>query len=672
MSEDYEVRAKIELDRARRAQSTLNSLSTRLQGMHATLGRVNSGASSLTRNLVAVGATYLGIRALSNAFNGMSSQTIRVNSEVEDMQVALSTLMATAEQISFQRATDSAGALFRRLNDIAVQSPATATQLMDVFRGVYGPLRSAGTGMEDLLGFTRNAAAVGAALQVDYAQLSRDVGMMATGVAGTDVKTFRLLRSMNLITESTEEWNRMAQQDSSAAARKLLEVFEQLGGPAADAFGRTWTGVSSTFRGLVEQFMRVFSGPTFAVVRDTLRSVNTFLLRYRANLERVLSAMGSRVGRYLQGVVDRARGGFNSLVANFDAVAMTLDRALDRFNELRPILTQIGKVLLIARVVTLALGPLFALLAGAGTLFSGISSIAGALGIGGAAGGGAAAAGGAAAGGGAAAAGGGVSAALSALGAALWPVVVVVGVVVGVITSLWAAFNRFGDIIRAMWTDTNNLSEVFAEVGANLMSFFADTWVFLEPIFAMLGAVIITAVITVLRVLGGLLIVVTGALRLLGIGLRWLGENIIAPLAEATVMFFAVLFRIIGLLGDAFIGLYNWIRGFIGAEDSEETAQTNEEAVQSSTFQGLLDTMRRIWSAEGAPTAGVTPGGDITAGAAPGGRSRTNIDMRGSRINVRQDFREADPDRIFVQMRDALESEVTSRTQSGFVPALAR
>ncbi|GAG05099.1 unnamed protein product [marine sediment metagenome] len=48
------------------------------------------------------------------------------------------------------------------------------------------------------------------------------------------------------------------------------------------------------------------------------------------------------------------------------------------------------------------------------------------------------------------------------------------------------------------------------------------------------------------------------------------------------------------------------------------------------------------------------------------------VDMRGSRIEVHQEFREADPDRVMIQMADALGREAIFRTQSGFVPPLAR
>ena len=657
MAEKYEVRVHLELDRANRARSAMGNLSNRLSGIRDRIRTINSGANRLTRNLLAIGATYLGIRALMNAFRGVGGETVRVNSEVEDMQVALATLMASAERISFDRARQSAGALFRQLNDIAVQSPATATQLMDIFRGVYGPLRQAGTGMQDLLNFTRNAASVGAALQVDYQQLSRDVMMMATGVAGTDVKTFRLLRSMNLITQSTEEWNRMAQQDSAKAAETLLEVFNQLGGPAADAFGRTWTGVSSTFRGLVEQFMRVFTGPSFAIVRDTLRSINQFLLRYRSNLENVLRFLGSALASRLQNIVNKTQTGLETIVRNMDTVAQTLDAAIAKFNEIKPLIAQIAKVLLIAKAVTLILAPLLSIV---GTVVSMAGGLAGA----GAAAGGAGAAG-------AGAAGGGI---FATLGAAIGPLIAIIGAVIAVFAGVWRVISQFPDRVAAMFTFVRgDLTIIWNQIKAIA----ADLWDFLGPIFQILGAVVISVVSGFINFMVPAIRVAVAFIRVFTAALAEFGTRYLAPMAQKVTEFFLAISDGVRWFWSILIGLAEWLERVLQLSGMDRTAriektpaqreQLAESQTQTGLFQQMLEQLRNIWR----QGAGEQEGVELPGGRAPGERPRAPVTNIG-RVVINQEFREADPDRVWIQVRDALEREASQRTQSGFVPIFSR
>jgi hypothetical protein len=61
-----------------------------------------------------------------------------------------------------------------------------------------------------------------------------------------------------------------------------------------------------------------------------------------------------------------------------------------------------------------------------------------------------------------------------------------------------------------------------------------------------------------------------------------------------------------------------------------------------------------------------------SAPEAPPNRNQTINDFRGSKITVNQEFREADPDRIALQMIEGLAREAEQRTQSGYVPALTR
>jgi hypothetical protein len=693
----YEVEAKLELKRAAQTQRTLNNLSNTLKTLHTGFGTANDRLSSLVRNLVIAGGTYVGLRALSGAIRAIASSSLTANTNVEDMTTSLATLMASVERISFSRATASAGGLFEKLNDIAVQSPATATELMNIFRGVYGPLRNAGAGMEELLNFSKNAAAVGAALQVDYEQLSRDIAGMATGVAGLDNKTFRLLRSMGLITESTEDWNKMATEDSAAAAERLLSVFDQLGGPSAEAFGRTWTGVSSTFRGIIQQMQRVLTGPAFRVVTNNLKKVNDFLLRYRTNIENVLKHFGRTFASKLQRVFDFVGEKFEYVLKNIDQIAEKLDTtfnaALGKFNELKPLVMGVGKFLLIAKVLSLVLVPLVSLLSGLG---GAISSAMGALGFGGAAAGAGAGAGVGAG------AGAGIGASLAALAASLAPVVAVIGTLVGVATALYLGLKKFWEEIVIAWTATTDWSFVMGNVLEDLKIFGAGMWAMLKPPLEALGGVLIHTGITVLKLFFGLLSALSPLLRALGVAMKWLGDNAVEPLTTAIAELVGMIMFAFGELGTMMTWVGDTLRlaverftSFFGGEatrgwgqeankqTSESKQQTNEARTQTGIFQNMLNELRGIGSQAQGSTMGF--GGDRTnmrpferlflggtGGREPGVRQNVNIDMRGTRVTINQEFRDADPDNVMVQTREAFEREALSRTQSGFVSPFTR
>jgi hypothetical protein len=668
--ETYDVRARFSIDRVARTNRTLTNLSNKVENLSNRFARANSNSTRMIRSLIAVGGAYRGIRALGSAMKSFLFSSVEANTSIENIIVSLGALLSSIEQISFQRATQEAQGLFRRLENIAVQSPATATQLADIFLGVYGPLRRAGAGMQELLDLSRNAAAVGSVLRVDYAQMTRDIGMMATGVAGVDVKTFRLLRSMGLITETTEEWNKMAKEDSAKAAERLLEVFNELGGPAAEAFASTWTGVSSTFKGLVQQFQRALTGPAFTVLRDNLKKVNDFLLKYRSGIERILKSFGEHMGFVLEKAFGKLQKGFNWVISNLDHIAATMDRLINRFNELRPLLAQIGKVLLAAKIITIVLGPILSLF---GTISGALSGLAG-LG-----GGGAAATGGIAAGAGAGGiVAGGIGSLVTYFTSILLPIIGIFSILGVVVTSVWLGVKKFGDHIITAWQGVNDLSEIIQKVGDDFIIFFEGLWAFFKPTLEAFGSIIVQVVIAGLRIMMGVVSILSVNLRALGMAMKWLGENVIPHIAEALHEAISVIVFLFGLLGDTITMLTSVIRNAaikIGLITGEQRVITDdmvdeqrETGRQTGTMADLLAEIRRIFRGEG-QEPGEMP---QLPGRPPGARGGTNIDMRGSQITVQQDFRDADPDRVWIQMQSAFQREVFSRTQSGFSAPLSR
>jgi len=269
---------------------------------------------------------------------------------------------------------------------------------------------------------------------------------------------------------------------------------------------------------------------------------------------------------------------------------------------------------------------------------------------------------------------------LGSAGAALAALAGPVAIVVAALTAAGAA-------IYAIWTHASTyIMEIFEPIaddimaiGANLWEFFGGVWAFLEPIFAVLGAVLVSVFGVALRVITSMIRGVTDNLALFGRLLRWVGETIGPPLFEAAQGIVAFGRDVANFLA----GPLRWLsRGIIqlvelipGVEPGQATIATTEpgEGEGEGGAQGLLDRLMEAFSGTGG-TGGPTfeTIGRERTGQAPGGRPTQNIDMRGSTINVRQEFREADPDRIWLQFAEGMAREAMIRTQTGFVPALSR
>lgn len=607
--EEYKVYAEIEL-RTRAA----GQASTRLAGHITSLGRrmrmADTAAAKLTRSLIAVGATYLGVRAVSRAFTGMARGAFQFESAMQQTQLGLASMVSSIEGMSFSEAGRQVDGIWKQLTKIAVKTTATTQEINQIFAGIYGPIRAAGGGMDQIFKMTSNTVHAANALGVDMSQATRDMMMMAQGAAGLDVKLFRSMKSAGFITESTKEWNALVPEKRVAKLAAVLEKF----GVAGEAAAKTLSGRISTFEDTYQILRRAFAAPVFKVLADRIGVMNDYLEKNTGMLMSYLDVLGYRVGLKLEQVFDKMQQGLTWVIKNWDLIVNRLTVAVQRMRQLAPILAKAAAGLLVA-------GPAMNIaglgVQGVGMLAGGVTSAAGLLG------GGAAAGGAGGAGAGAAAAGG--AAVGAGLAAALAPFVAAVAI----IGSIGAAAYDQWSSIKAMFI---SLSPRLREVGS---------------MFVRLGKVLGLNLYNVLRSIGNIVMIfAVPAFRGLLVMLELVLPKITA-MAEGLAWAF-----------DKIAGGISWVT-------------TQVLGLATATGQNL-EFKENFAAPERFGAFGAMPAATPELGARKRPSMTVNQDFRGSRFTIKQEFKDAEPDRVLQIFRTDLMKQAERRIQSGFAPAIAR
>lgn len=646
--QDYVVGARLELN----APTVLRSLSAIGERMSA-LGARISGTNSMFRNMVgsavAFGGAYVGVRAVSSALAGVVRGGFAANAEMETMRLSLASIYGAVENQNLEQSLQGVSGLFDQLALAAAQSPAEFNDLVGIMNQIYGPLRTAGMAMGDMVDLTKNASAAGMALGISNDVMGSSMARLVRGAAGMENPLFSMLQSMGLITETTEEWNR--QLTSAERSAKLAEAINRIGGESAEAFGQTWVGVSATFSDLIGIFKRTFMGSAFESIKNSLIGTSDALMQYRENIQRVMAMMGNRLGAVLTRAFGSAQQGFGRVLSNVDVIVLRMDQAIAKFMEIKPVLAEAGKMFLALQVGRGVLGPLISSLGFVATTLASIGGLFGA-------GAGAAAAGGA----GAAAAGGAGAATLTAIGTAISAIAAPLALIAAAAAAVYVGFQQFSAFLLP---SAMALGETFAGIGGDFMEIIGFVWDFIGPPISMLGGLIGGAVLGAFRLLAGVIRVVMVPLRLFGRLLGWVGD-FLAPVFELIGNAFLTLFEQIGRLGDAFSEFVSWIFRLPGMGGGSSSPSG------PGPTAALWAEMRAAFNGSGSGGAGAGAAPGAGTGNAPAGRGGTTVNMQGSRITVNQEFREADPDRVWISMRAALEREAVQRTQSGFANALTR
>lgn len=644
MGTEYDVNANLRLGGIGQNRGALRSLGGSLTSIGATIRGNSSAAAGFVRQLAGVAAAYVGFRAIGGAMRGLVRESISFNAELESTRIGLASVISGVEGISFAEGLERGGRIFEQIREDAIHSTATTQEMFGIFQSIVGPIRAAGSSMDSVRTITQDTVTAASALGVDFGQAQRDIGMMVRGAAGMDTRMFSLMTSMGLITQSTEEWNQqMSAQERIAALTTALGSFSEAG----DAYGRSWTGLTSSFRDITGQFIATLGAPVFERLKGAMAGFNTALLENRGRIEEILTATGTRIAIVLDRVFGRLQAGFQWVTTNWDTISARIAEIVSRVRAMVPQLVNAAKAYAAVEIGRFAVGT--------GVQVAGVG-VQGAAALGGAvtaAGGGAAAAGGGGAAAGAAGGGGILAGIGSAVSAAFAPLALIFAGVASagfVAVELWediqSAFLIIQPLLTGIWTDLGRLGSAL--------------WRIARPLIRLVGGQFLLIIGAGFMALIAALRVITFVVAEVAEGLAWLADQFNTYVVDP----------IVAGVGIMITTAASFLRALFLPTDYERRTQQRAGA-GGGEQDPIAELERRYGQGEGGRAFTFA-----TAGAGGGGtplqRPVVHNDFRGSRISVRQEFRQADPDRIAIQMIEDLTRQAESRTQSQFAPALSR
>jgi len=583
------------------------------------VARTSGALGGLMRNLLGMGAVYVALRSVVGGMKALATGALEYNVEIERTKIGLTAIFQALSngQQSWSQAANTSDKVFNDLQADAIKSVATTQELFGVYQAIVGPIMAAGAGMDVVRKLTNDTVAASSVLNVDLAQAQRDIGMMVRGTAGVDVKLFSVLKSTGAIAENAEQWNK-----NLSAGQRIAKLQTALGkfAPAGERFGKSWAGVTSTFKDIRQQFTQSAMKPVIDTMGRSLDRVNTYLINNQDRIRGKLTAWGESFAAKIESAFARAAKAADWVGKNWDGI-----------------ISRMGALMREAKgwAKALAIGGVASQVGGAAMNVGGM--VGGMLG-------------------GEAAAGAGAGV-LAGVGGAAGSVVALTLAIAALGTA--AAVSEQQVKYKGMAKDVGGTMTGWAMDFSNMVANFGKATIVPGSVFANSMAEW-TAEATVT---GRALTKGAGDLALWTAGVMdWLSGGKAARDREAADTA-AYVHKLTGLWGEAastvVIDAERLFKKMTKLIPHDKETALGELGKQF----GTADEISARYMARGAATGGL---------GAPGGRTQTNIDMRGSKINVKQEFKSADPDRVLVDMVNALSQQAEMRIQSGYAPALGR
>lgn len=638
MNEEFDIRADLSI-RVEKALGNLNRVSAASASLGRRLQSAGEAGVSAMGRMARVGVAVAGFALLGGAIRLATSNIFEFEAASESAQISIATVLQIGGRAeSFAEAMGLAADSYDRLRVMAVQSPATTFDLVNIFQGVLA-FGQAGVALEDMERLTARVAVAAGALGVDFDQAQRDIAAMASGVAGTDVKLFRMLRTSGALTQTTQEWNALVASDAPRAFMVLQEALSKFDDASVEV-GNSWAGVTSTLQDVGQVLGATARGPVFNRLKSALRNVAQAAIDNFTQLNAVFERIGAAALRFLNPAITFIENGIVNLIENADQIPAKFDAIRARA---AAIADTLAKVIAVKFAVSMAMMTGGAALSAAPALTSGITALGGAA----------------------------VSAG----------------------TGLVNLFANFAPIMIRLMTVTATFLGGGA-VMSTLLAGLASAAAFIVPILIALVAVVVAMAIPA-TLLGSALYVLLTDFDTVVV---WFNTNIVPSLRQAWAQIQAILdqagpdlraFGEVGLylLGEAvkdvanvvkaavevFVGMLPRIRSAMEAMGMGALfAAANAQFTVARNLAGASASRDAALAALGGGNENPADAAGGASRRAGGGRSSVNNDFRGSRINIHQEFRQQDPDRIAVATLGALSSAGERRIASGYAPAVTR
>ncbi len=617
-----------EADRAARAYQRMGDKATRAamqaakarKGQVAAFGGMGGGGMGIG-SILGAGAITAGLSVIVSTFTRATASAITYVGWLDKTKIGLTSVIAAVENAPWEDAEKKATQAFKAIQDLAIKSPATSAEMFEIYSGIFGPIRSAGFEMEKVLDITNDTVNAASALNVDYAQASRDISSMARGTAGIDVKLFSMLRSTGAIKEDAQAWNALLPAERVTKLATALKKFSAAG----EKYGKSWIGITSSFTDIVQNMGAKAFTPITGVIGARLDRFNQYVLANRDAIGSYLERLGTRVADKLNWVFTRAQMGLRFVISHWDQIIARVKQVATELRAAAPMLAKGA-----AAYATVKTGA--GLVGGGANMIAGISSLASTFG----AGGGGAAAGGAAAGGAGLAALAPVLAGVAAAGALAAGVFMVVQ-------------EQWGNMVKIFGPS-------FAQVTSMALEFGGTLWHTLAPILKMVANV-------VMAVLAPAWTVVTALLR----GFMFAFGTLADLYGSVTNAVYDKIKPAFDFLFDLFARFAKFVDEVFSEARKGLGTPTSYKQIDSITApEWTPSPMQAAFDAQALASA-------RKSAAKPAATMQVNNDFRGSRIQIKQDFKgDTDPDRVVSAMMNDLTRQAEARISSGFAGALTR
>jgi len=238
-----------------------------------------------TMKLVATGA------AIGFGFRAGKKWLIDYNSEMDAANIKMQTLLSLGTDTAFADNQERAAKAVHQMTKDAAAGVGTTRDYVEFAGEITKPLLDAGASMKDLTDITKLGVTAAKAFGMEGEVAGRDIQQMLMG----NIKSVDKLPK--LLGVAADEWNEMFREKGpEEALKRLKEALDtQQMRDAAEAYGNSWDGVTSTLEDNLQRTLGKIGLPLMRELTKEVRSMNEYFDKNPKKVEKFIKTAGKAI-----------------------------------------------------------------------------------------------------------------------------------------------------------------------------------------------------------------------------------------------------------------------------------------------------------------------------------------------------------------------------------------
>jgi ABC-type transporter Mla subunit MlaD len=325
MGEETDVHAKLKLDDA--ASEALHHIKEGFEGVKEKAAETGHEMLAMARQAAAVAVGFQ-LSSMIDSFKELGEESFHAAGELENQTKELAGLLALTDDTgaSFEQLQEKAGALGDRLEDVATNAGVLKRDVVDAYEAIAQRSTRSSAQISDMV---EKMATASRALPGGMQRMGEAWRDLEMGFVRPKNALITMMRQMHVVEGDSrkiaKEINAMMQAGKSEEVFKMAEAaVSKMADKMKDA-PPSFEQVVNSIKNIREAMFEMMGTPMIRAITPHLQRLLTYFQTHREQFEKLAETIGTKVGEWMSGAADKIQAGFEYLQTHADEILSALE-----------------------------------------------------------------------------------------------------------------------------------------------------------------------------------------------------------------------------------------------------------------------------------------------------------------------------------------------------------